>query len=48
MTFEIKINEACTRLIMEQITPAASQDEVKYRLQSCLLNNREYVEQFIR
>lgn len=42
-----KITEACSKLTKEQIT-AASQDEVKRRLQSCLLNNGENFEQFIR
>ncbi|XP_003242294.2 zinc finger BED domain-containing protein 4-like, partial [Acyrthosiphon pisum] len=41
-----KITEACSKLTKEQIT-AASQDEVKRRLQSCLLNNGENFEQFI-
>ncbi|XP_025198467.1 uncharacterized protein LOC112596862 [Melanaphis sacchari] len=42
-----KITEACSKLTKEQIT-AASQDEVNRRLQSCLLNNGENFEQFIR
>ncbi|KAL4123158.1 hypothetical protein QTP88_015381 [Uroleucon formosanum] len=42
-----KITKACSKLTKEQIT-AASQDEVNRRLQSCLLNNGENFEQFIR
>ncbi|KAL4130658.1 hypothetical protein QTP88_008071 [Uroleucon formosanum] len=45
--FKQKITKACSKLTKEQIT-AASQDEVNRRLQSCLLNNGENFEQFIR